>query len=251
MSTMFEKTEGGDGEAEAGAEQTTEATQTTETGSTDLPDWVVDKYRTAENPIEAQARGYKEAAQALTQKTEDLRGQIRQEVELEIENNKLAPESFTYSEGWEAPAEEIDGRFREWASKNGVSQQGFTDLIEIYGMTQAMPDLEAEKAKLGDDADSRLQRINARLTKALNEDQYPIAEKLMSTAENVKLVERLLGLQTRASPGNADVGQATPANADAMRERMSEIQTDKNWTQDPKKVTEFRSLADKLAKLAS
>lgn len=194
--------------------------------ATDLPEWISDKYRNAENPIEEQAKAYTEAQRRLATKTEDLRAELAEEVRAEIEAEFAGrvPDEYEYPEGWEAPTiEGLDSKFKEWAKTNGVSQDAFNELVELYGATVVEPDLDAERAKLGDAADDRIAEVNRRASRAIPEDMHETAMVVMQTAEGFQLVEHLLGLNTQRSPSSQQAKAPTPKNVDELRSDLRSV----------------------------
>jgi len=199
----------------------------------DGPDWIAEKYRSAENPLEAQAQAYSEAVKKLGTKTEDLRKEIeteaREKLEAEIRENidkeRGAPEDpsgYEYPEGWEPPAAEgLDDAFRGWAKKHGLSQDAFNEAVELYGQTQV--NLEAEMGKLGDNAQTRIATMNAWGSRNIPQELHSAAMKVMQTAEGFELMEHMMnrGRDAGYSPGSGGE-PPRPLTREAIRERMND-----------------------------
>lgn len=198
------------------------------------PDWVAEKFRGSENPIEAQAQAYSEAVRKLSTKTEDLRKGIEEEltvslaekIKAEIAAERGAPEdaaAYAYPEGYEAPAEAVDTAFREWAHKHGLSQEAFDEAVAIYGSTQI--DFEAERAKLGDDIDTRVAAMNAWGSRTIPPEMHATAQRLMQTAEGFELFEHLM-------LAGRDAGYSPPGGEPSRpmtREQIRDMQNDPRW----------------------
>jgi len=195
------------------------------------PDWVSEKYRSAENPIEAQAQAYSEAMKKLATKTEDLRGEIEteardkltEEIKAEIAKERGAPETpdlYEYPEGWEAPVEAVDKSFRDWAKKHELSQEAFNEAVALYGETQV--DFEAERQSLGPNADARIAAMNNWGSKNIPAEMHAAAMKVMQTAEGFELVEHFMtaGRDAGYSPPGGQPSQ--PLTREAIRAEMND-----------------------------
>ncbi len=207
----------------------------------DVPDWIYDQYKTAENPVEAQAKAYTEALKKVTQRREEVKTEVEKELresvtaeirkELEGEFKIEAPDGYAYPEGVDAPAEEIDGAFRAWAHKNRVGQEAFNELVALYGQT--LPDPAAELAKLGDKADARIAAMNNWGSKHIPVEHHPAAMKIMQTAEGFELFEALM--QRSLDRGFSPEGGDPPPPMD--REALRKMQNDPRYW-DPAKREE-------------
>jgi len=263
MSSMFTPDAGGAGAAEATAapaEATAPAVETTaatEAPAWDGPDFIAEKFRSHENPLEAQARSYAEAQKALARKTDDLRAELTEQLRPELETsirNELrgqapeAPDAYAYPEGVEPPAiDGLDAGFREWAHKKGLDQESFNELVGLYNRT--LPDPEVERGKLGDSADEIISRVSRIGTKAIPKDLHDAAMKLATTAEGVRLLDHLLSSgQNRASPPIPGAQSASPATAESIQQRMMQIRSQPNWTKNPALIAEDANLAQALVK---
>jgi hypothetical protein len=197
----------------------------------DGPDWVSDKYRGAENPIEAQAQAYSEAMKKFATKTEDLRGvvegEVRETVEAEVREawakERGAPEdasAYEYPAEFTAPGEDIDTGFRGWAKKHELSQEAFNEAVQLFGQTQVDP--AAERALLGDNADARIAAMNAWGTQMIPEGLHEAASQVMNTAAGFELVEHFM-------TANRDTGYSptggvapTPLTREDIRAKMND-----------------------------
>lgn len=222
------------------------------TGEVSHPDWLAEKFRGAENPVEAQAKAYGEAVRALTRKTEDLRGELRTEVEAELRAAAGVPEDlagYALPEGFED--DDRAAAFREAAKAAGMSPAQFEAMAKLYEtMLPAAPDLDAERAKLGEKAEARIGAVNAWGSKNIPPRLHDAAKRLMQTAEGFELFETMMKAGTRSllpDPGAVDPPPAAPT-----REKLQEMMRDDRY-RDPRKreasyVREVEAYAGLLAK---
>ena len=182
---------GGDGGSGAGGANPPAPNQSgTPEGQSERPEWLLPKYQ---NETE-QAKAYRELYGKFSTKTEALRGEVKAEVEAALRAERQAPEqpdAYTYPEGFQAPGEAVDKSLREWAHKNGVSNEAFASLVkDVHGQTVA--NHEAEKAKLGERAEARTQALNNWISKNVDPKHFPTLERVLVTAEAVELFEHLV-----------------------------------------------------------
>lgn len=251
--SMFTPSDGeGEGDVEGVSTESTQNPDPSPGEPPELPDWVSEKYRSAPNPIEEQAKAYAEAQRRLATKTEDLRAEVRDEISAEIraEMQAKVPEdgAYEYPEGWQPPEiEGLDERFKTWAKENGISQEGFNQLVEMYGEAMAVPDLDAEKAKLGANADERIAAINARGSRAIPKEMHGIAMKVMATAEGVMLVEHLLGLGTQVRPASTQSESVPPQSLEEMRTELRKLMASPSISQNTAEGRKTKAAADALS----
>ena len=165
------------------------------------PDFINEKYRGAENPMEAQAKAYAEAMGLVTKKRDDIKGEIEgelretitQEIKDAADKESGVPgeaKDYGYPEGLEAPNEEIDTAFKDWAKSNGVSQEAFEELAQMYAQT--LPDLSGEREKLGDNADARIAAMDDWGSKNIPESLHGAASEIMSSAAGFEVMEHFM-----------------------------------------------------------
>lgn len=190
------------------------------------PDWVNEKYRGAENPIEEQAKAYAEAQKRLAMKTDDLRKELKTEVEAELAKASGAPEKpedYAYPDGFDAPAEALDKDFRAWAKKHKLSQDAFNEAVQLYAQTGI--DHEGELSKLGANAQARISAMNDWGSRNIDPSLHAAAAKMMQTAEGFEVFESFM-LKSRDA-GYTPNGGSTPAAL--TREQIRAKQNDPRW----------------------
>ena len=206
------------------------------------PDWVAEKYRGAESPIEAQAQAYSEAMKKLSQKTDDLRegveAEIKESLTAEIKAEFAAergapdgPDGYSYGEDINPPSEEIDTAFRGWAKKHELSQEAFDEAVGLFGSTQI--DHAAERELLGANADARVAAMNDWGSKNIPVELHAAASEAMQTAAGFELFEHFM---SKGRDAGYSPGAGTPP-AQLTRDSLRQRQADPRYS-DPTKRDE-------------
>tara|TARA_R100001510_G_C7653574_1_gene211852 strand:- start:518 stop:1246 length:729 start_codon:yes stop_codon:yes gene_type:complete len=217
---------------------TEEDVQATETPS--KPEWLPEKYNTPEDL----AKGYKELEAKLGAKEEDIRNAIIEEIQTEAFSER--PETVG---DYQVP-DIIDGDsandnelFQWWANhafENGFSQEEFEQGINMYAeaIQSNGPDLDAEEARLGDNAQTRIEAASMFAHKMFSEDQIPAIERLFQTADGVMVMETIMEAM---KDGNFSEG-AQPVAGKTEQELREMMNDPRYWKdRDPhfiKEVTE-------------
>lgn len=149
-----------------------------------------------------------------------------------------APSEYDFSkgQGWIEPDYEPFVEMAEFAKANHVPQavmDKFLDTVGLY-LDEFKPDLNEEKAKLGEKATERLQVLNNWAKSNLSEKSFQTLTAGMRTADAIEALEeirsKMLGSNTLVPNGNAAVTQAGMT----IEEYRSELQTNfKKFKEDP------------------
>ena len=178
-----------------------EATQTPE-----RPEWLPEKYKTPEDL----ANAYKALESKLGTKEEDIRNAILEEIQgqafadrPETANDYQLPDSIDESAA-------VDNELLRWWSEhsfeNGYSQEEFEQGIEMYAQAVmgSQPDLEAEAARLGDNANARIEAASNFANKFFPEEALPAIERMCESAEGILALEAIQeALKDGSFSGNA------------------------------------------------
>ncbi len=216
-----------------------------ETTSSDRPDWLLDKFNSAED----QAKGYSELYKSYSKKTDDLRQEIKAEVSENYAKELGVPddiEGYEYPEGWEKPDETIDNTLRSWAKENNIGADAFQSLIkDVYSQTQT--NVEQEIGKLGEKAQTRIDAVNKWIGKNIDEKHYGTIRKVMSDAAGVEFFESMI--KSTASSGFApdDVGSSQTSKP-LTRENIRNMQADARFGEDTDYTNEVRNMWQQFAK---
>jgi len=108
-------------------------------------------------------------------------------------------EGYAPFEGYEE-GDEMVSAFTEWAQKGNMSQdmlnEGFAILAAQAGVS-AEVSVENELAKLGDNPQARIDKVDNYLRSNLSADKYIEMAEVAKTAEGIKLVEALIPAQAQ------------------------------------------------------
>ena len=186
--------------AEATAEAATEAPTeerdfvVAEDSQPERPEWLPEKYNTGEDL----AKAYKELESKLGTKEEDLRKQIVEEIQTEAFSER--PESagdYQLPESIDQEAA-VDNELLQWwaehSFENGFSQEEFNKGIEMYAQAvgNSQPDLESEAAKLGENANDRIQAASMFADKFFPAEAIPAVERMCESHEGILALETIM-----------------------------------------------------------
>jgi len=155
------------------------------------PEWLPEKFNTAEDL----AKSYEELSKKLGSKEEDIRNSILEEIQNEAFSDR--PEKAGDYQLPDIVDEEmaVDNELLQWWSEhsfeNGYSQEEFQKGIEMYAqaINQTQPDLEAEKSRLGDNAEARINSASVFANKFFPEEAIPAIERMCETHEGIIALE--------------------------------------------------------------
>lgn len=237
--------------AEATAEAATEAPTeerdfvVAEDSQPQRPEWLPEKYNTGEDL----AKAYKELESKLGTKDEDIRSKIIEEIQTEAFSER--PESAGDYQLPDIVNEElaVDNELLKWwadhSYENGFSQEEFNKGIEMYAQATGgqEPDLDAEAAKLGDNANDRIQAASMFANKFFPEQAIPAVERMCESHEGILALEAVMEAMKDGSFTAETQPSAGQSEAD-LREMMNDPRYYKD--RDPhfiKQVTEgFQAL---------
>lgn len=187
------------------------------------PEWLPEKYKTGEDL----AKAYKELESKLGSKDEEIRQSIIEEIQAEAFSDRpetagdyVLPDIIDQESG-------LDNELLRWWSEhsfeNGFSQQEFEQGIEMYAqaMNADMPDLEAEEAKLGDNANARIEAASLFAHNMFSEEQLPAIERLFESAEGVMVMETIMDAMKDSSINQSPASVADNNEAE-LREMMKD-----------------------------
>ena len=179
-----------------------------QTQAPERPEWLPEKYKTPEDL----ANAYKALESKLGTKEEDMRNAILEEIQSqafsdrpETANDYQLPDTIDETQA-------VDNDLLRWwaehSFENGYSQSEFEQGIEMYAqaMMGSQPDLEAEAAKLGDNAEARIQAASNFANKFFPENALPAIERMCESAEGIIALE---AIQEALKDGSFS-GNATP-----------------------------------------
>ena len=206
-------------ESEAVAEET--VAQEAQSSTDDRPEWLPEKYKSGEDL----AKAYKALESKIGSKEEDLRKSIIDELQTEAYSSR--PETagdYQLPEGVD-PETAVDSELLNWwsehAYENGYDQGEFQKGIEMY-MASSMsdgPDLESERAKLGDGASDRINSASLFATKFFPKEALPAIERMCESSEGIVALEHIMEAMKDGSFNGSSAPSAGSSEND-LREMM-------------------------------
>lgn len=187
------------------------------------PEWLPEKFNTPEDL----AKSYTELSTKLGAKDEEIRNSIIEEIQSEAFADRpetagdyQMPESID-------PEAAVDNDLLKWWSEhsfeNGYSQEEFEQGIEMYA--QAVmgnePDLEAEAAKLGDNASARIDAASAWASKFFPEESLGAIERMCESHEGILALEVMMEAMKDGSFAGDAQSASTTSEAE-LRQMMND-----------------------------
>ena len=145
-------------------------------GTGERPEWLLPKYKTAD----AQAKAYVEAQKKLGAFTG-------------------APEEYDVGFAKDAKFGEGLDDAKKLMKELGVNQEGFEKLAQFHlqemeALGELVYNRERELKDLGENANQRISRVDGFLRANLQPDEYSEVRDMLTTANSVKLAEKLIGV---------------------------------------------------------
>jgi len=208
------------------------------------PEWLPEKYSSGEDL----AKAYKELESKLGTKEDDIRNKLLEEIQTEAFSDR--PDSAGDYQLPDIVDDElaVDNELLQWwsehAFENGYGQDEFQKGIEMYAqaVNGSQPDLEAEAAKLGDNANDRIQAASMFANKFFPEQSLPAIERMCESHEGILALEAIM----EATKDGSFAGNTQPSGRvtqDELNELMSHPDYWKDGSIVRKQVEEgFKSL---------
>ena len=172
------------------------------------------------------AKSYTQLESYSTGKEETIKEKLMEELANEHAENM--PESYEMPKLPEGITEEMVNEnpmttwWTEFSKENGFTQEEFDSGITAYveSMQGHQPNLEAEMEALGENANSRVDAVNAWASKNFPPEEFEaIQYSLGTTAQGIQAIERIMEMQTtgvRSEQFTQPEKQLTMADARAM-----------------------------------
>jgi len=204
---------------------TTEPTVTLVSQTTDnsqRPEWLPEKYKSPEDL----AKAYKELESKLGNREDEYRSKIFEELQAEAFKDRPASSGEYELPEFINEEESLSSDLLKWwadhSFENGYSQDEFAKGIEIYknSMPQG-PDLNAERVKLGDSANQRIDAASMFAMKFFPEKTLPAIERLCESAEGIMALEVIMESMkdgSFATQTNTSIGSSEADLKEMMRD---------------------------------
>jgi hypothetical protein len=167
------------------------------------PEWLPEKFKTAQDL----ATSYTALEAKLRENNEETRSSLLDEIKSEkAEGVPVDATGYTIPEGFgdEAAKEsELYGQFSEWAYERQLPQDDFDELVSFYAST-FLPDLAAEKEKLGANAEQRITALSQWVGTNVPDDVKATVMSMATTAANVAALESIMKLTVPQNLPNSD-----------------------------------------------
>lgn len=218
---MSEATDNVEAQAEAPEAVTTEVADS-------RPEWLPEKFKTPEDLVTS----YSSLESKLGKGQEELRETIMGEIEQEAFANR--PESsgdYVLPEGADELAD--DPNVDWWANfawENGFSQEEFEE--GLARMMPEQPDLDAESAKLGDNAEARIEAVALWTKKNVPSELEGEIMRLGETAGGIELLEHFMNAMSDTSV-SGEVTSPTVLDKSELESMMKDPRYWDNTRRDP------------------
>jgi hypothetical protein len=185
------------------------------------PEWLPEKFNTPEDL----ASSYSQLESKLGASQDDIRAQLMEEFEkAAIENRPESVGDYVVPDGLDENLVNDNELFQWWANhafENAYSQQEFEEGINMYAqaLNAGQPDLDAEKAALGENADARIQAVDLWSQKFFPEEYQDAILGLGATAKGIEALEYLMG-QMGSSSLAGNTGAIQPLNEAELQSMM-------------------------------
>ena len=187
------------------------------------PEWLPEKF----NSPEDLAKSYNELSQKLGSKDEDIRNQLIEEIQAEAFADR--PET---AGDYQLPdiinqEEAVDNDLLRWWSEhsfnNGFSQEEFEEGIKIYAdsVLGSQPSYDEEVAKLGDNAEARIDAASLWANKFFSFFALPAIEKMCESHEGIIALETMMANMKDGSFAG-DTASASELNEADLRKMMDD-----------------------------
>jgi len=205
--------------------------------------------------VEELGMSYKALEKKLGQRTDVLYKELEEDYANKM--SAQAPEEYVIPELELPEGVNVDINTEEpmlqwWADtarKAGLSQEQFAEGITQFVNNEiaGLPDVQAEKELLGDNADQRIESANLWAKKNLTPDSYDAISQFAARADGVKVIEELMNLTKEAPiPQHETQIDVKPSLAD-IRSMMNDPRYYEDGKKDPAYIEKVTQLFNKYA----
>ncbi len=191
------------------------------------PEWLPEKFNTPEDL----ASSYSQLESKLGTSQDEMRDQLIAEFEqTALEGRPDTAGDYLVPEGLDENLVNDNELFQWWANhafENAYSQEEFEQGINMYAqaLNANQPDLEAEKAALGENSDARIEAVDLWSQKFFPEEYQDAIMGLGASAKGIEALEFLMS-QMSASSMAGNTGAIQPINE---RDLQSMMKDERYW----------------------
>lgn len=191
------------------------------------PEWLPEKFNTPEDL----ASSYSQLESKLGTSQDEMRNELIAEFEkTALESRPDTAGDYLVPEGLDENLVNDNELFQWWANhafENAYSQEEFEQGINMYAqaLNANQPDLEAEKAALGENSDARIEAVDLWSQKFFPEEYQDAIMGLGASAKGIEALEFLMS-QMSASSMAGNTGAIQPINE---RDLQSMMKDERYW----------------------
>ncbi len=211
------------------------------------PEWLPEKFKTPEDLVNS----YSSLESKLGTSQEEIKSSLIAELEAEaLQNRPASVGDYTIPEALDEGLVNDNELFQWWANhsyENGYSQDEFEAGISKYAeFYEAMqPDLDAEKSKLGDNADARIQAVDLWANKFFPEELSDAVLTLGQSASGIQALEFLMEKLNTSQINN----NSQPAATLSQDELNSMMQDPRYWNPSKRDAGYVKQVQDGFSKI--
>ena len=211
------------------------------------PEWLPEKFKSPEDLVSS----YSALETKLGKGQDEIRETVKQEMLAESVKDRpetsgdyVLPEVIDESQA-------VDNELLHWWSEfcfeHGYGQDKFADGIAKYAsaIQEAIPDLDSEREKLGENADARIEAVQLWANKFFDEGQMGALERLGQTSEGIEVLEKVM----EALKGSSLNGSAETQSGITEDDLKSMMQDQRYWKQGSRDAGFVQQVNDGFAKL--
>ena len=187
------------------------------------PEWLPEKFNTPEDL----ASSYSQLESKLGTSQDEMRNELIAEFEkTALEGRPDTAGDYLVPEGLDDNLVNDNELFQWWANhafENAYSQEEFEQGINMYAqaLDANQPDLDAEKAALGENADARIEAVDLWSQKFFPEEYQDAILGLGASAKGIEALEFLMS-QMSASSMAGNTGAIQPLNEGDLQSMMKD-----------------------------
>jgi len=211
------------------------------------PEWLPEKFKTPEDLVNS----YSSLESKLGTSQEEIKSSLIAELEAEaLQNRPASVGDYTIPESLDDGLVNDNDLFQWWANhsfENGYGQDEFEAGIQKYAeFYEAMqPDLDAEKSKLGDNADARIQAVDLWANKFFPEELSDAVLTLGQSASGIQALEFLMEKLNTSQINN----NTQPAASLTQDELNSMMQDPRYWNPSKRDQGYVKQVQDGFSKI--
>jgi hypothetical protein len=212
----------------------------------DRPEWLPEKFKTPEDLVSS----YSHLETKLGKSDEDLRAQVKEELHQEQWADRPATVGdYTIPDSLDEEAAVGDDLLNWWAQfsyDHGFGQDKFEAGIGKYvNALNGGVSLEEEHAKLGENADARIEAVKLWSNQFFDDSQYEAVERLGETAQGIEVLEKIMSA-INVTPVSGNVEASSQLSEDELRSMMMD---ERYWKQGSRDQSFVKRVEDGFSKI--